>query len=127
MIAAGIGFASKATSNQIIAAVDECAASLRLHRSDISVIATADFKSGSKALRDATRELGIDTASFDKSTLQAQEERLKTRSKRSIDRAGVSCLAEAAALAAAGATARLVSARIICGPVTCAIAKGGKQ
>lgn len=127
MIAAGIGFASKATSEEIVAAVDECAASLQLHRQDISVLATADFKQGSPALRDASAELGISTACIDKKTLQAQEQQLKTRSKRSIGRTGVSCLAEAAALAAAGETARLLSARAICGPVTCAFAEGGKR
>ncbi len=127
MIAAGIGFTSKATSEEIVAAVDECATFLRMHRDDVSIIATADFKCGSDALRDATQEMGIGTACFDRNTLQAHEQQLITRSKRSIGTTGVSCLAEAAALAAAGKSARLLSARTICGPVTCAFAEGGKR
>jgi cobalt-precorrin 5A hydrolase len=57
--------------------------------------------------------------------LEAAGVRTATRSERVVALMGVPSLAEAAALAAGGSTARLLAARIAIGPATCALAATG--
>ena len=54
--------------------------------------------------------------------LQAASERIATRSERVLALMGVPSVAEAAALAAAGPAARLISPRLVIGSATCALA-----
>jgi cobalt-precorrin 5A hydrolase len=56
--------------------------------------------------------------------LEAAGPRTLTRSARSMDTLNVHSVAEAAALAAAGPSARLLAPRVAVGPVTCALAEG---
>jgi cobalt-precorrin 5A hydrolase len=57
--------------------------------------------------------------------LEAAGARGVTYSERVVAFAGVPSVAEAAALAAGGAAARLIAARIAVGPATCALADTG--
>jgi cobalt-precorrin 5A hydrolase len=75
-------------------------------------------------------EGGIDVASYDLCDGHAPSRRNEgvgtlTHSELSLALAGVPSVSEAAALAAAGAGARLYGPRIVVGPVTCALATSG--
>jgi len=124
VIALGIGFRKIATGSDILAAVDNGMAEFRLNRRDLSVIATSGRKRGFEALAEVARELRTDIRYFDDNVLRDNENRVLTRSRRSLDVTGCSCVSEAAALAAAGSDSRLIAARSVHGPVTCAIAIG---
>jgi cobalt-precorrin 5A hydrolase len=54
--------------------------------------------------------------------LEAASPRTETRSERVLALTGVASVAEAAALAAAGPAARLISPRLVIGSATCALA-----
>lgn len=122
MIAVGLGFQRHATEADLIAAVDAALANTAIRRADVSMFATAQFKKGSKTVEAAARRFGVDVRYIEKHSLSATEDRLLTRSSRSAAHTGVSCLSEAAALAALGERSRLLAARTIHGPVTCALA-----
>ena len=57
--------------------------------------------------------------------LRAANDRTETRSERVLALTGVPSVAEAAALAAAGPSARLIGPRIVMGAATCALAATG--
>jgi cobalt-precorrin 5A hydrolase len=60
----------------------------------------------------------------DRAALRGEQGRCVTRSARAQAEIGLSCVAEAAALHAAGAGSRLILPRIAGGGVTCALAEG---
>lgn len=124
MIAAGIGFQARATGADIIAAIDAILAAQALGRGDIGVLATACFKQGSSSLSDAAGEFGVTARYLDEHALHLCEARLLTRSRTSLIHTGVSCLSEAAALAALDGDGYLLAPRLVHGPVTCALAAG---
>ncbi len=126
MIAAGIGFRKNTTSNDILAAIDAGINVLNKNRRDIVIIATADFKRGSSALRDAAAILGVDVQFFDSETLKTCESRVLTNSGPSLAATGVASVSEAAALAAIGNGGQLLAPRHIRGSVSCAFAAGGE-
>jgi cobalt-precorrin 5A hydrolase len=57
--------------------------------------------------------------------LKAAGTRVATRSDRVVALTGVPSLAEAAALAAAGPSSRLIAPRLVVGAATCALASSG--
>ncbi|MGB6353324.1 MAG: cobalamin biosynthesis protein, partial [Steroidobacteraceae bacterium] len=76
------------------------------------------------ALYAAAAARGVHLKLITRRMLQAANARTLTRSARSMAALKVHSVAEAAALAAAGPSARLLAPRIIVGPVTCALAEG---
>ncbi|MEZ5812652.1 MAG: cobalamin biosynthesis protein [Rhizobiaceae bacterium] len=124
MIAVGIGFQGRATGAEIVDAIDVALAAKAIGRNDIGMLATARFKRGSLALSEAASKLGVAIRYLDEQALQRCEARLLTYSKTSSARTGVSCLSEAAALAALDGDGCLLAPRLVHGPVTCALATG---
>lgn len=122
MIAVGLGFQLHATEGDIVAAVDSTLSDNDARCSEVGVFATAQFKEGAVNIEHAARNFGVDVLYLEENVLLATKDRLLTHSSHSAARLGVSCLSEAAALAALGEQSRLLAARSIHGPVTCALA-----
>ena len=66
--------------------------------------------------------LGVPLVLIAKADLKAAGTRAETRSERVLALMGIPCVAEAAALAGGGPTARLIVPRIAIGTATCALA-----
>ena len=71
------------------------------------MIATIAAKSGEAGIAAAAAKLGVDLILISETELQAASDRTETRSERVLALTGVPSVAEAAALAAAGPSARL--------------------
>jgi cobalt-precorrin 5A hydrolase len=70
-------------------------------------------------------KFGVRVVSLPQSELRTASDRAATRSQRVAALTGVPSVAETAALAAAGPTARLLATRRIVGGATCALAASG--
>jgi len=121
MIVAGIGATSKATASDMTAAVREARERAGIDMTVIRVLAGPPRVA--VRLGEAAKLIGARLDVCDLSRLRAEGERCTTRSERSMAETGVPCVAEAAALAAAGIGGRLRLPRIIVGPVTIAVAE----
>jgi cobalt-precorrin 5A hydrolase len=121
MIVAGIGCRKGASGDEIAAAI--AAALVNAGRDAIKMIAAPATKSGEPGLAAAAGALNVPLTFIATDDLKAVGDRIQTRSDRVMALLGVSSAAEAAALAAAGPDAHLLSARIALGPVTCALAE----
>ncbi len=122
VIVAGIGCRRGAPASDIEAAIRAA-----LARADIAVdaldgIATIAAKSAEVGVQTAANKLGLSVMPISEADAQAAEPRTQTRSERVRTLTGVSSVAEAAALAAAGPSARLISPRLVMGTATCALA-----
>lgn len=122
MIAAGIGCRKGATGEAVAAAVDAALAAHRLSRGDLMILATIEAKAAEPGILEMAKLLGLPLGAYDAEALASFDSVTPTRSERSLDAAGVACVCEASALAAAGAGARLLGPRLVLGPVTCALA-----
>jgi cobalt-precorrin 5A hydrolase len=80
-------------------------------------------KAGEAGLIEAVSRLGLDLVFLTRDALREQAPSVQTQSIRSKTRFGVPSVAEAAALAGAGANAVLIVPRIASQGVTCAIAE----
>jgi cobalt-precorrin 5A hydrolase len=125
MIVAGIGCRRGAPADSIIAAIEAALAQTGLAKAVLDVIATPAIKSAEPGIADAAAALGLPLVLVAQSDLEAVADRTATRSERVLELTGVPSVAEAAALAAGGAHARLVAPRIAVGPATCALADTG--
>jgi cobalt-precorrin 5A hydrolase len=125
MIVAGIGCRRGAPADSIIAAIEAALAHSGLAKDALDVIATPAIKSTEPGIADAAAALGLPLVLVAQSDLEAVADRTATRSERVLELTGVPSVAEAAALAAGGADARLVAPRIAVGPATCALADTG--
>jgi len=124
-VVAGIGCRSGVTAIELNSAI-EAALSLRvaagktLHR-----IAAPAAKARETGLAAVAAARGVPLVLVTQADLEAADSRTLTRSERAVATMKVGSVAEAAALAGAGPTARLLGPRIAIGPVTCALAEGG--
>ncbi|MEM7319779.1 MAG: cobalamin biosynthesis protein [Pseudomonadota bacterium] len=120
MIVAGFGFSSGASVSSLRDAYDRAAGEL-----DIALLATAHDKACHIAFTDLAGGLKLPICAVAPKDLEIMHTR--TRSAMSQSARNTGSVAEAAALAAAGPDARLVSARFISDDrrATCAIAIGG--
>ena len=118
MIVAGIGCRSGVTTEQVEAALE---AALR-QTATLTLIAVPAAKSGERAIVAAATARGVPLASITQTDLEAANARTLTRSKHALAAMNVHSVAEAAALAGAGPDSELLGARIVVGPVTCALA-----
>jgi len=122
MRVAGFGFRQEVTHTALKDAFEKVCA---LSGGDaVSVLATPERKSGHPALQALASELNLPVRAIDAETLSKISTR--THSDRVAALYGTGSVAEAAALAAAGAGARLVCARVISddGTAVAAIAEG---
>jgi cobalt-precorrin 5A hydrolase len=87
-------------------------------------LAVPDFRRAEPGIGEAAATLGLAILWIARDALKGEQGRCVTRSARAEAAVGLSCVAEAAALAGAGPGARLLLPRIARGGVTCAVAAG---
>ena len=107
---------------EIEAAIRAALARAGVAITQIEAIATSISKQAEPGITAAATKLGVPIMPIAETQLKAAGERATTRSERVLALNGVPSLAEAAALAAAGPSARLVAPRLVVGAATCALA-----
>lgn len=122
MIVAGIGAQKGVKAKDVLAAVDTALKTYRLQREALSALCSSGTKSSETGLIEAAKELGIECRAIAHPALRRADEDTITHSDASFAATGLNSLSEAAALAGAGAKARLLGPRVAVGPVTCALA-----
>jgi cobalt-precorrin 5A hydrolase len=123
MIVAGVGFRRGVSAEEIELALERTLASLESSRAELQCIAVAARKGSEHALATVVQARKVELVLVPQHMLEAAGSRTVSRSVRSLETMNVPSVAEAAALAAAGETGRLLLPRQIHGPVTCAIAQ----
>jgi len=86
------------------------------------VIATIEAKRTEPGILAAAETFGVSVVIVPEHELALAGDRVETHSDRVLTLTGVGSVAEAAALAAAGPSARLIAPRLAIGAATCAIA-----
>ncbi len=122
MIVAGVGCKRGAPAPDVEAAVRAALARANIDAGALDVIATIATKRDEASIQAAAEKLGVPVIVVLDADLQTASDRTETRSERVLAFAGVPSVAEAAALAAAGPAARLISPRLVVGAATCALA-----
>jgi len=122
MIVAGVGCRRGATAPDIETAIRTALARAGIAADALDAIATAQAKGAEAGIAAAAEKLGVRVLLVPEAELKAASARTTTRSERVLALTGVPSVAEAAALAAAGPSARLVSPRLVSGAATCALA-----
>ena len=123
MIVAGIGCRKGASAAQVAAAVTAALMRAGLTAEALGALATPAAKGNEPGIASAARALRVPLVLVPQAALEAAGRRATTRSERVVARWNVPSVAEAAALAASGPTARLRVARCAVGPATCALAE----
>jgi cobalt-precorrin 5A hydrolase len=126
VIIAGVGCRKGATGDEIAAAITAALRGSGLAAEALALIATARAKEREPGIAQAAAALGVRLVVVPQDDLTAAGPRAVTHSARVKTHVGVSSVAEAAALAAGGPSARLLAARIVVGPATCALAATGE-
>lgn len=121
---AGVGFRRGASADEILSAVRLALDAAGLAAEQLDALATAAFKAEESGIRDAAKELGVPLRRCITADLERVADKTFTRSTRVQAAVGVPSVAEAAALAAAGAGGKLLGARVATHKATCAIAIG---
>jgi cobalt-precorrin 5A hydrolase len=93
----------------------------------LCLIAAPELKRGEQGIAAAAAALGVPLVLIPKADLAAAGARAETRSERVLALTGIPSVAEAAALAGGGPTARLILPRIAVGSATCAQAVSGDR
>jgi cobalt-precorrin 5A hydrolase len=124
MIALGIGCRRNASASEIDAVIAQALAAASLAADDIAVVATAVEKLREPGVIEAANRLGRPLLGIATADLAAVADLAVTRSDLVQHLKGVPSVAETAALAAAGRTARLILPRVANGSATCALAQG---
>lgn len=121
MIVAGFGFRNGVTDASLMEAFARTG-----HSGDVAAVATAEGKATDPGLAALAASLRAPIRAIDHQTLAQQD--TQTHSDASRAAYGTGSLAEAAALAAAGAGGRLLGARVTSsdGMATCALAEGAE-
>ncbi len=88
----------------------------------VALVATLDLKEDEDAIEQLAAGLGVEMRVFTAARLEAEAARLKTPSETVFREVGCHGVAEGAALAAAGADARLIIAKTKSARATCAVA-----
>ena len=122
MIVAGIGCKRGADAPDIEAAINAALKRAGLAADALNAIATIAAKRDEAGIEAAAARFGVDVMFVSEAELKNASERTQTRSERVFALTGVPSVAEAAALAAAGPSARLLSPRLAIGTATCALA-----
>jgi cobalt-precorrin 5A hydrolase len=122
VMVAGIGCRSGVSAGEVESALEAALAPLLPDGRTLSLIATPAVKGHEPGIIAAAAARGIPLALIAQTDLEAADPRTLTRSERAMTAMNVHSVAEAAALAGAGPTSRLLGPRIAIGPVTCALA-----
>jgi cobalt-precorrin 5A hydrolase len=122
MIVAGVGCRKGASADDVGAVIGAALARAGFGTQALDLIATPEFKRGEQGVATAAAALGVPLVLIAQADLEAAGARAETRSERVLALTGISSVAEAAALAGGGPTARLILPRIAVGSVTCALA-----
>jgi cobalt-precorrin 5A hydrolase len=125
MIVAGVGCRRGASAPDIEAAIRAALERAGIAPDALDCIATIAAKNGEAGITGAAANLGVDLVLIPDADLRAANDRTETRSGRVLALTGVHSVAEAAALAAAGPSARLIGQRLVMGDATCAVAASG--
>ena len=123
MIVAGVGCRKGASAAEIEAVITAALARAGLGGDRLGIIAAPAFKSSERGIMDAAMARGVPLVLVPQGDLEAAGARTMPHSDRVVAVTGVPSVAEAAALAAGGAEARLIASRIVVGPATCALAE----
>ena len=122
MIAAGVGSRRDVSADEIEHVVRLALVTFSVSPSSVEVLATEDGKAGTAAYVEAAQRLALPLVGVPSARLGEVADRVLTRSAAALATKGVPSIAEAAALCAAGANARLLGARVVTARATCAIA-----
>jgi cobalt-precorrin 5A hydrolase len=122
VIVAGIGCRKNASATDVAAAIHAALARAALQPQALDAIATSGVKGAEPGIAAAAAHFGLPLVLVSQGDLAAADGRTATRSERVLALTGVASLAEAAALAAGGPQARLLTPRIVSGGATCALA-----
>jgi cobalt-precorrin 5A hydrolase len=122
MIVAGVGCRRGTPAPDIETAIRATLARAGVGADALDAIATAQAKGAEAGIAVAAKRFGVRVVLVPEAELKAASARSTTRSERVLALTGVPSVAEAAALAAAGPSARLVSPRLVIGAATCALA-----
>ncbi|HXW24414.1 MAG TPA: cobalamin biosynthesis protein [Xanthobacteraceae bacterium] len=122
MIVAGIGCRKGASAREIGVAIRTALSSAGLESDALGLIAAPATKGREPGIAAAATDMGVPLVLVAQADLEAAGPRTTTRSARVAALMGVPSAAEAAALAAGGPAARLLSPRVAVGPATCALA-----
>jgi cobalt-precorrin 5A hydrolase len=125
MIVAGVGCRRGAPAPDIEAAIRAALERAGVALRTLDCIATIAAKETEAGIATAAAKLGVTVVLVPDAELKVAGERTETRSERILALTGVPSVAEAAALAAAGPAARLISPRLVIGAATCAVAASG--
>jgi cobalt-precorrin 5A hydrolase len=120
---AGVGCRRGASAAEIAAVITTALARAGLASEMLDAIAAPAAKKDEPGIVAAASTLGVALVLVAQRDLEDAGSRVETHSKRVNALMGVPCVAEAAALAAAGPAARLMLPRIAIGPATCALAR----
>lgn len=123
VLACGIGCRRGTPAEEIEAAIGAALAELGCAEK-IAVIATEASKLGEAGLREAARRRGVALAGFSVEELRSVADAVLTHSAAALAHKGTPSVAEAAALLAGGARARLLGPRLASRTTTCALAAG---
>lgn len=122
MIVAGVGCRRGAPAPDIEAAIRAALLRADIATDALSAIATSAAKQSEPGIEAAAAKLGVAVVLVPDPELRAAGDRTATRSARVLALTGVPSVAEAAALAAAGPSGRLIGPRLVVGAATCALA-----
>ena len=124
MIVAGIGCGRETSADDIVGLISTALANFGIAPENLTAIATEASKADQPGVAAAARSLSLPIVRCPVADLGRVADRVLTRSLRVQEIKGVPSIAEASALVAAGANARLLGARVTANKVTCAIAVG---
>jgi cobalt-precorrin 5A hydrolase len=122
MIVAGIGCKRGAAAREIEAAIRAVLERAGIAPQALDSVATIATKRDEAGIGAAAAKLGAAVVLVSEAELRSAGERAQTRSARVQALKGVPSVAEAAALAAAGPSARLIVPRLVVGAAACALA-----
>jgi cobalt-precorrin 5A hydrolase len=122
LMVAGIGCRSGVSAEEVESALDVALAAIPPTGRTLSLIATPVAKRHEPGIIAAAAARGIPLVLIAQSDLEAANPRTLTYSEQAMIVMNVHSVAEAAALAGAGPTSRLLGPRVAIGPVTCALA-----
>ncbi len=123
LIVAGIGCRRGATEKEVESAIQAALTEVGQAQGTIGLIATSDGKGGEAGIVAAAAARRLRLVLVGPAELEAAGSRTQSSSPLVKALAGVPSVAEAAALAAGGPSAKLILPRISIGPVTCALAE----
>lgn len=122
VLALGVGCERDAPAGELQHLVVETLAETGLAASAIACVVSVALKAAEPAIHDLATELGVPARFFERETLAAETARLATPSDVVASEIGIPGVAEAAALAAVGATGRLIVPKRKSCRCTCAAA-----